>query len=75
MSKHKKNKNSELLNHHHCITCGTVISVDKQFCGEQCEEEFKKFSKRRKMQFIAVLALYGIMFLLFFILPPLLPRS
>ena len=69
MPKHKKEKNSTLPKHRHCLACGISISVDKQFCGKECEEEFKKFSRRKKMQFIAILALYSLIFVLFFILP------
>ena len=75
MSRHKKEKNSSLLKHRHCVACGISISVDKQFCGQECEGEFKKFSKRRKMQFIIPLVLYGLIFLLFFILPRVLAKS
>jgi predicted nucleic acid-binding Zn ribbon protein len=69
MSKHKKEEKFTLPNHRHCLICGKPINAHEQFCGEECKEEFKKFSKRRKMQFVTLFAMYGLMFLALFILP------
>jgi len=65
MSKRKKEITPALVKHRHCIVCGVSTDADKRFCGSECEKEFEKESKRRKMMsFVWIATFVGLMLLL-----------
>jgi predicted nucleic acid-binding Zn ribbon protein len=50
--------------HRHCIVCSTPISFDKEFCGPNCQDQFKRQEKKRKYMFIAILLMFPALFLI-----------
>ena len=64
----KKRDGSIFSEHRHCRVCGISINVDKQFCGEKCEETFKK--ERRKRRIIDISFIIFMIFLLFILFFP-----
>jgi len=57
--------------HRHCIVCSTPISFDKEFCGPNCEDQFKRAERRRKYSMVAIIAMFP---LLYFVLTFLIRR-
>jgi predicted nucleic acid-binding Zn ribbon protein len=44
--------------HRHCTVCATPISMEKEFCGPTCEDQFKRSERKRKYVFILILAMF-----------------
>ena len=65
MSKYmKQEQKASIPKHRHCIVCSTPISIEQQFCGLSCEDEFKRAERKRKYTFIVILAMFPILFLI-----------
>ncbi len=64
MSKYLKKDESphSIPKHRHCIICATPISFDKEFCGPNCEDQFKKAERKRKYTFIIILLMFPALF-------------
>jgi predicted nucleic acid-binding Zn ribbon protein len=48
--------------HKHCGVCSTPIGMDRDFCGQICEDQFKRSERKRKYTFIVVLMMFPILF-------------
>ena len=38
-----------IVQHKHCINCSRAIPADKQYCSDNCKEEYTKALQRKKM--------------------------
>jgi predicted nucleic acid-binding Zn ribbon protein len=64
MSKYmKQEERASIPKHRHCVVCSTPVSMDKEFCGPNCEDQFKRGERKRKYTFIAILLLFPVLFL------------
>jgi predicted nucleic acid-binding Zn ribbon protein len=65
MSKYMKQAEKVTIpKHRHCVMCSTPISVDREFCGQMCEDQFKRSERKRKYTFIIVLLMFPVLFFL-----------
>jgi len=66
MSKYlKQAEKVSIPRHRHCIVCATPISIEKEFCGSECEDQFKKAERRRKyMMIVPILLIFPFFFLI-----------
>ncbi|HUO41819.1 MAG TPA: DUF2116 family Zn-ribbon domain-containing protein [Methylomirabilota bacterium] len=63
MSKYmKQEQKASVPKHRHCIMCSTPISLEEQFCGPNCEDQFKRSERKRKYTFLAILLMFPILF-------------
>ena len=64
MSKYlKTEQRSTIPKHRHCVVCATPISYDKEFCGPNCEDRFKRAERKKKYTFILILLMFPVLFL------------
>lgn len=64
MSKYiKQEVKATVPKHRHCVVCSTPISFDKEFCGPNCEDQFKRTERKRKYTFIVILLMFPVLFL------------
>jgi len=49
--------------HRHCVVCSSPISMDKEFCSTNCEDQFKRTERKRKYTFIAILLMFPVLIL------------
>lgn len=71
MSKYMKPEvKSAVPKHRHCNVCATPISFDKEFCGPNCEDQFKRGERKRRYTFILILLMFPVVFLLLTVLRP-----
>lgn len=50
--------------HKHCTVCATAIPMEKEFCGPNCEDKFKRNERKRKYTFILILLMFPALFLI-----------
>jgi predicted nucleic acid-binding Zn ribbon protein len=63
MSKYMKQETkASIPKHRHCVVCATPIPFDKEFCGPNCEDKFKRSERRRKYTFILILLMFPVLF-------------
>jgi predicted nucleic acid-binding Zn ribbon protein len=63
MSKYMKQAEKVTIpKHRHCVVCSTPISIDREFCGPMCEDQFKRSERKRKYTFIIVLLMFPVLF-------------
>lgn len=71
MSKYLKPEiKASIPKHRHCLVCSTPIPLEKEFCGPNCEDTFKKAERRRKYQFIIILLMFPALFFLLTLFRP-----
>jgi predicted nucleic acid-binding Zn ribbon protein len=64
MSKYfKKDEKTGIPKHRHCVVCATPIAMDREFCGPNCEGQFKRAERKRKYTFIVILMMFPLLFL------------
>jgi predicted nucleic acid-binding Zn ribbon protein len=70
MSKYlKQAEKVSVPRHRHCIVCATPISLEKEFCGSICEDQYKRVERKRKYQLvIPMLIMFPVLFLLLFLM-------
>ncbi len=65
MSKYMKQAEKvSIPKHRHCVVCSTPVAIDREFCGEVCEDQFKRSERKRKYTFILVLLMFPALFLI-----------
>jgi predicted nucleic acid-binding Zn ribbon protein len=65
MSKYiKQETKASVPKHRHCAVCATPIAFEKEFCGPNCEDQFKRSERKRKYTFILILLMFPVIFLL-----------
>jgi len=74
MAKRKKESEAVLVKHRHCPICGVPIGLDKQFCGDACQAEYGKASKKRRTQLYVFFFIYLLIFFVFVVAPLLFKR-
>lgn len=47
---------SSIVQHKHCVHCGKVCGPDKDTCSQDCEAEFNKKVRKKKMYYYIWLA-------------------
>jgi len=52
MPKPRKKQEIRISKHRHCRYCGISVKLDEEFCSRECEDEFERFSKKRKYIFL-----------------------
>jgi len=69
MSKYlKQAEKVSVPRHRHCVMCSSPISMDREFCGASCEDEFKRVEKKRKYQMFIPLLLLPLIFIILLLL-------
>ena len=69
MSKYMKQAEKvAIAKHRHCVMCSTPISMDREFCGSMCEDQFKRSERKRKYTFMIVLLMFPVLFFLLVLL-------
>jgi predicted nucleic acid-binding Zn ribbon protein len=53
-----------LVKHKHCPICQTPISMSKDFCSKDCEQESKRMDRSRRNRFILLMMMFPILFLI-----------
>lgn len=65
MSKYiKREEKTVIPRHRHCVVCSTPIGMDKEFCGPNCEDEFKRSERKKKYMFFVILLMFPVLFLI-----------
>lgn len=63
MSKYlKKEDRPTIPKHRHCVVCATPTQYEKEFCGPNCEAQFKRTERKRKYTFVVILLLFPVLF-------------
>jgi predicted nucleic acid-binding Zn ribbon protein len=68
VSKHQKEAAPVIVKHRHCPVCQTPIPMSKEFCSSTCEEENKRFVRRRRYTFVLTLAMFPVLLILLMLL-------
>jgi len=69
MSKYlKQAEKVSVPRHRHCIVCATPIGLEREFCGPNCEDEFKRAERKRKYMMVIPILLIFPFFLLLLLL-------
>ena len=65
MSKYLKpdQQKAGISKHRHCVVCATPVPMDKEFCGPNCEDQFKRAERKKKYTFILILLMFPVLFL------------
>ena len=64
MSKYMKpEQKTSIPKHRHCIICSTPIAMDHEFCGPNCEDQFRRSERKRKYTFLIILLMFPVLFL------------
>ncbi len=62
--------------HSHCIVCGVAIPENEKYCSKICEakynQETERYKRQQKMSYIFI-GIMGVLIVLMFLLPMLLP--
>jgi predicted nucleic acid-binding Zn ribbon protein len=57
----------EIPEHKHCMICGKSISVEREFCSEDCQEQYNGIMKKRKrsnyIMIIVMVILLAVLFI------------
>lgn len=65
MSKYVKQAEKVTMpRHRHCVVCSSPIPMEREFCGPNCEDQFKRGERKRKYTFIGILMLFPVLFLI-----------
>jgi len=65
MSKYlKQAEKVSIPRHRHCVVCATPIALEREFCSQNCEDEFRRAERKRKYMMIVPLLLIFPFFLL-----------
>ncbi|NVM19226.1 MAG: DUF2116 family Zn-ribbon domain-containing protein [Candidatus Lokiarchaeota archaeon] len=60
--------------HSHCPICGKAMPPDKQFCSQNCRDNYhagqKKQKKKSRIQMIFMVGMMAVLFLFLFIFSP-----
>lgn len=65
MSKYlKPEQRATIPKHRHCVVCANPIPIEREFCGPNCEDQFKRGERKKKFTFIAILMLFPALFLI-----------
>ncbi|MFO8051083.1 MAG: DUF2116 family Zn-ribbon domain-containing protein [Thermoplasmatota archaeon] len=60
-------RSTEISDHKHCYNCGRAISSDKDICSEECQQEWDRMLRKKKLiTYLPVIG--GVLLLLFYIL-------
>ena len=72
MSKYLKpeQQKSGISKHRHCVVCATPVPMEKEFCGPNCEDQFKRAERKKKYTFILILLMFPVLFLILTLLRP-----
>jgi len=71
MSKFMKEAQPKVVKHRHCVVCHTpVFEMDREFCGQKCQDEFKKTERSRKYTTLIMVLLFPIIILIMMLLRP-----
>ena len=69
MSKYlKQAEKFSVPRHRHCVVCATPIPIEREFCGSNCEDEFKRTERKRKYMMVIPILLIFPFFLLILLL-------
>jgi len=57
----------EIPEHKHCMICGKSISMEREFCSEDCQEQYNSIMKKRKrsnyIMIIVMVVLLAVLFI------------
>ena len=60
--------------HSHCPICGKAMPTDKQFCSQNCRDNYsagqKKQKKKSRIQMIFMIGMMAVLFVFLFIFTP-----
>ncbi len=60
--------------HSHCPICGKAMSTDKQFCSQNCGDNYhasqKKQKKKSRIQMLFMVGMMAVLFVFLFIFTP-----
>ena len=71
MSKYlKPEQRATIPKHRHCVVCANPITMDREFCGPNCEDQFRRGERKKKYTFILILLMFPVVFLLLTVLRP-----
>ena len=46
-----------IIQHKHCVNCGKVCAPEKRTCSEECESNWNKELRKRRMRMFAFLGI------------------
>jgi len=71
MSKFMKEAQPKVVKHRHCTVCHTpVLEMDRNFCSQKCQDEFKKSERSRKYTMLMMVFLFPTILLILMLLRP-----
>jgi predicted nucleic acid-binding Zn ribbon protein len=71
MSKFMREAQPKVVKHRHCTMCHTpVLDMDKEFCSQKCQDEFKKIERNRKYTTFLMVLLFPTIILIMMLLRP-----
>lgn len=72
--KNPKRERGYIPPHRHCIVCGKEILIDRRFCSKECEGGWLERQRREKQYRLIWIALMVGLFIVFFIILPLMRK-
>jgi predicted nucleic acid-binding Zn ribbon protein len=56
--------------HKHCIVCATPIAFEREFCGPNCEDQFRRSEKKRKYTQLIMMLMIPLMVVILLLFRP-----
>jgi len=71
MSKFVKEAQPKVVKHRHCVVCHTpVLEMDKDYCSQKCQDQFKKAERSRKYTTLIMVLVFPTILLIMLLLTP-----
>lgn len=71
MSKFIKEAQPKVAKHRHCSVCHTpILEMEREFCSQKCEEQFRKSERSRKYMMFIMILLFPVILLVMTLLRP-----